>query len=92
MKELTKKSARLRPATGQTSIYKNIYDYLVKRKRQRLKIEGLDSGNCWRVIEINKPNKRDCGVGDDCDDDDDDDNDYDDEEEKEGEENNYPCA
>jgi hypothetical protein len=41
-------------------------------------MEGLDSGNCWRVIEVNKPNKSDGGGGDD--------DDYDDEEEGKGEE------
>jgi hypothetical protein len=50
-------------------------------------MEGLDSGNCWRVIEINEPNKRDGSGGND-----DRDNDYDEEEEQEGEENNYSCA
>jgi hypothetical protein len=52
-------------------------------------MEGLGSGNCWRVIEINKPDKRDGGGGDD---DNDDNNDYDDKEEEKGEETDYPCA
>ena len=53
MKELTKKSARSGRVKGQTSISKYIYIYLAKRKRQRLKMEGLYSGNWWRGDDDN---------------------------------------
>jgi ATP-dependent Zn protease len=32
--------------------------YFLPRENDRLKMEGLDSSTCWRVIEINKPNKK----------------------------------
>jgi hypothetical protein len=62
---------------------------LPRENDKRLKMEGLNSGNCCRVREINKPDKRD-GGGDD--DDENDDYDDDDTEAEEEEETDYPCA